>query len=154
MNKLFNYESSKIYDELIESKSYRKSNSDLGKFIDGLNQSDLKEINDAKNDSVNSLGISFETYKEKNLYLDRTWPLDFIPRIIEKTEWDYVSKGLVQRANALNQFIEDCYNDQSFFKEGLMDPNLILNSPAFKKECLGMKLKFSSWADICGSDLI
>ena len=37
MNKLFNYESSKIYDELIDSKSYRKSNSDLGKFIDWLN---------------------------------------------------------------------------------------------------------------------
>ena len=116
MNKLFNYKSSKIYDELIDSKSYRKSNSDLGKFIDGLNHSDLKEINDAKNDSVNSLGISFETYKEKNLYLDRTWPLDFIPRIIEKAEWDYVSKGLVQRTNALNLFIEDCYNAQSFFK--------------------------------------
>ena len=27
----------------------------------------LKEIDDAKNDSVNSLGLSFETYKEKNL---------------------------------------------------------------------------------------
>ena len=48
MNKLFNYESSKIYDELIDSKTYRKSNSDLGKFIDGLNHSDLKEIDDAK----------------------------------------------------------------------------------------------------------
>ncbi len=154
MNKLFNYDSSKIYDELISSKSYRKSNSDLGKFIDGLDIADLKEINEAKDDSVNSLGISFETYKEKNLYLDRTWPLDFIPRIIEKKEWDHVSKGLVQRTNALNLFIEDCYNEQSFFKEGLMDPKLILNSPAFKKECLGMKLKFSSWAHICGSDLI
>ena len=43
MNKLFNYESSKIYDELIDSKTYRKSNSDLGKFIDGLNKADLKD---------------------------------------------------------------------------------------------------------------
>ena len=35
-----------------------------------------------------------------------------------------------------------------------MDESLILDSPAFKNYCLGVKLKHNSWASICGSDLI
>ena len=35
-----------------------------------------------------------------------------------------------------------------------MDESLILDSPAFKDYCLGVKLKHNSWASICGSDLI
>ena len=55
---------------------------------------------------------------------------------------------------ALNLFIEDCYNDQNFLKDSDMDESLILDSPAFKNYCLGVKLKHNSWASICGSDLI
>ena len=101
------------------------------------------------------MGISFRVYSEEFIEgQDRSWPLDFIPRIIRKKEWVKVEKGLKQRVKALNLFIEDCYNEQKFLKDSDMEESLILDSPAFKEYCIGMKLKHNSWAGICGSDLI
>jgi uncharacterized circularly permuted ATP-grasp superfamily protein len=82
------------------------------------------------------------------------WPLDFIPRLIRKSEWLQVEKGLKQRVKALNMFIEDCYNNQNFLNESDMDKSLILDSPAYKRYCVDVKLKHNTWSHICGSDLI
>tara|TARA_B100001057_G_scaffold239435_1_gene239677 strand:+ start:1 stop:1128 length:1128 start_codon:yes stop_codon:yes gene_type:complete len=51
-------------------------------------------------------------------------------------------------------FIEDCYNKQNFLNESDIDKSLILDSPAYKKYCVDMKLKHNTWSHICGSDLI
>ena len=82
------------------------------------------------------------------------WPLDFIPRLIRQSEWQQVEKGLKQRVKALNMFIEDCYNKQNFLNESDMDKSLVLDSPAYKKYCVDLKLKHNTWSHICGSDLI
>ena len=74
--------------------------------------------------------------------------------LLEK-EWDLVSKGLKQRTKALNLFIEDCYNEQKFFKHSTMNKwDLILKSKYFFSFCKNIKLPNSSWSHICGSDLI
>ena len=52
------------------------------------------------------MGISFRVYSEDSADgQDRMWPLDFIPRLIRKSEWLQVEKGLKQRVKALNMFI-------------------------------------------------
>jgi uncharacterized circularly permuted ATP-grasp superfamily protein len=101
------------------------------------------------------MGISFRVYSEDSADgQDRMWPLDFIPRLIRKSEWLQVEKGLKQRVKALNMFIEDCYNKQEFLNESDMDKSLVLDSPAYKKYCVDVKLKHNTWSHICGSDLI
>ena len=101
------------------------------------------------------MGISFRVYSEDSADgQDRMWPLDFIPRLIRKSEWLQVEKGLKQRVKALNMFIEDCYNKQDFLNESDMDKSLVLDSPAYKKYCVDVKLKHNTWSHICGSDLI
>src|SRR5689334_5345884 len=35
---------------------------------------------------------------------DRPFPLDLVPRIIPASEWETISRGLVQRIRALNHF--------------------------------------------------
>jgi len=150
------YETSPYFDEYLNtSKRFREHTKKIGKFLESLNSSDLYEINNATESAIKSMGISFRVYTEEYVEgQDRSWPLDFIPRIIRRKEWDKVEKGLEQRVKALNLFIQDCYNDQKFLKESDMDESLITDSPAFKEYCLGMKLKHDSWSSICGSDLI
>ena len=70
------------------------------------------------------MGINFRVYSDEGSVVS-TWPLDFIPRIIKKSEWDNVEKGLKQRTMALNYFIEDCYNDQRFLNSGIINKSLI-----------------------------
>ena len=151
-----NYPTSPFFDEYLNtSQGFRTHTKKIGKFLGSLSPNDLHEINNATESAIKSMGISFRIYSEEYVEgQDRSWPLDFIPRIIRKKEWDKVEKGLEQRVKALNLFIEDCYNEQKFLKESDMDESLITESPAFKEYCMGMKLKHHSWSSICGSDLI
>jgi len=86
--------------------------------------------------------------------IDREWPFDFIPRIIAEKEWSKTEQGLIQRLRALNCFIDDVYNDQKIFKDKVLPKELLAKSVNFRKQCIGMKPAFGTWAHICGSDLI
>jgi|TARA_B100001093_G_C26836133_1_gene1018419 uncharacterized circularly permuted ATP-grasp superfamily protein len=150
------YSASPFFDEYLNSsKRFRPHTSKIGKYLGSLNSKELDDINNATESAIKSMGISFRVYSEDYIEgQDRSWPLDFIPRLIRKKEWNKVELGLKQRVKALNLFIEDCYNDQKFLSESDMEESLVTDSPAFKEYCLGMKLKHNSWSSICGSDLI
>ena len=150
------YPNASSYDEYVTPQnSLRGHSKKIGTFLESLSIEDLKEINIATEAAIKSMGISFRVYSEGSFEgQDRMWPLDFIPRLIRKSEWLQVEKGLKQRVKALNMFIEDCYNKQQFLNESDIDKSLVLDSPAFKTYCIGMKLKHSTWSHICGSDLI
>ncbi len=149
-----NYELAKSFDEYITSKkSVRKHIKKIGNFFESLALNELRDLDSATKSAIKSLGINFRIYSDTGSE-ERSWPLDFIPRIIKKSEWSIVSKGLQQRTKALNLFIEDCYNEQSFLKTSSMNNNLILKSKAYFPFCRNIKLPNSSWSHICGSDLI
>jgi len=65
-----------------------------------------------------------------------------------------VETGLKQRLKALNCFINDTYNEQTFIKEGLIPEEIIASSKNFINECIGINPRHGAWANICGSDLI
>ena len=56
--------------------------------------------------------------------------------------------------HALNCFIHDVYNEQRILKDGVVPAELVLQSPNYRKECLGMTPKHDAWAHICGTDLV
>ncbi len=148
------YELSKSYDEYITPKrTVRGHLRKIGNFFESLSVSDLQELDSATKSAIKSMGINFRVYSEEGSE-ERTWPLDFIPRIIKKSEWNIVEKGLKQRTKALNCFIEDSYNEQSFLNSGIINKSLITKSKYFLKFCKGIKLPNKSWAHISGSDLI
>ena len=99
------------------------------------------------------MGISFTVYSDEG-NIDRAWPFDIIPRIIDAREWRIIEKGLKQRLTALNCFISDVYSEQAFIKEGKMPGEIINSSKNFRKECIGMKPRYNVWANICGTDLV
>ena len=149
-----NYELAKSFDEYINSDNKVRSHiRKIGNFFESLSLTELQELNSSTESSIKSLGINFRVYSDTGSE-ERNWPLDFIPRIIKKKEWDQVSKGLIQRTKALNLFIEDCYNEQKFLKQSSMNDDLILKSKAYFSFCKNVKLPNSAWSHICGSDLI
>ena len=148
------YELSKSYDEYITSKrTVRGHLRKIGNFFESLSVNDLQELDSATKSAIKSMGINFRIHSEEGSE-ERTWPLDFIPRIIKKSEWKIVQNGLEQRTKALNYFIEDCYNEQRFLNSGIINKSLITKSKYFLKFCKGIKLPNKSWAHISGSDLV
>src|SRR3954467_15360263 len=57
------------------------------------------------------VGITFAVYGD-NESSERLIPFDIIPRVITKSEWSYLERGLNQRITALNAFLADLYGKQ------------------------------------------
>ncbi|MCX7102598.1 MAG: circularly permuted type 2 ATP-grasp protein, partial [Methylobacter sp.] len=149
-----NYKTETAYDELMCSEfqprpiSYR-----LCQYLNSLNKSDIDKRKIAAELAILEMGITFTVYSDEG-NIDRAWPFDIIPRVICAKEWRSIEKGLKQRLKALNCFIADIYDEQSFIKAGKMPAEIITSSKNFRKECIGMKPRHNVWANICGTDLV
>ena len=142
------------YDEMrCADNKARDSSFHLSSYLDSLDGDALMLRKTAAELAIMAMGITFTVYNDEG-NIDRAWPYDIIPRIIEKNEWLLVETGLKQRLKALNSFINDVYNEQSIIKAGLIPADIISSSTNFLKECQGMQPRFGAWANICGSDLV
>ena len=151
-----NYNSKNSYDEyLTPDRKLRKEAKVISKILNNYSSKDLASIENNCQSTISSRGINFKVYSaDKKAAEEKKWPLDIIPRIIPKTQWNKVTKGLKQRVKALNLFIDDVYNQKKIFKDNIVPKEIIFNSPYYVKECEGFSPKYKSWANISGVDLI
>ena len=148
------YSADEHYDELLTSAGNpRQIARNVAKLFSSCSAEELAEIKAAAELTIKDMGVTFTVYSEGE-NIDRSWPYDVIPRVISAREWASVSKGLIQRSRALNCFIDDVYNKQSIFADKVVPPEVVLDSPNFKKQCVGISPKHKVWAHINGSDLI
>jgi len=153
-NPLEDYRTNGAWDELIDSEGRPRPHArHLMQYLSSLDDKELLSRKVASEIAIREMGISFTVYTEGG-NIDRAWPFDIIPRIIELSEWRRIEDGLKQRLTALNLFINDVYNDQEILKEGIVPAELILKSRNFLEPCKGVTPPYGVWANICGSDLV
>ncbi|MDO8844219.1 MAG: circularly permuted type 2 ATP-grasp protein [Methylicorpusculum sp.] len=149
-----NYKTDNAYDELMFAEYQPRAVSHtLCQYLNTLNREDIDKRKTAAELAILEMGITFTVYSDEG-NIDRAWPFDIIPRIIDAREWKIINKGLKQRLTALNCFISDVYDQQTFIKENLIPQEIISSSKNFRKECVGIKPKHNVWANICGTDLV
>ncbi len=99
-------------------------------------------------------GITFALYGSDE-GVERTWPLDLVPRVIPGGEWSHVEAGLSQRVNTLNMFLDDIYvGDQSVINDGIVPRWLVESSEGYMPEVHGVEVPFGSRCAISGIDLV
>ncbi len=144
-----------FYDELIRVAGRpRPAAQALCKYLRALKDPDIQEYKAAADTAIHVMGITFRVYTEEEGAIDRAWPFDIIPRIIDRREWLQVEAGLEQRVKALNLFIDDLYHDQRIVKDGIFPESLLTDSKNFRPQCIGIDPPHRVWAHICGSDLV
>ena len=149
-----NYPRIDTFDELINHDNTPRPDAKiLCDYLSGLSDSELQERQVAAEFAIQTMGITFTVYSEGE-NIDRAWPFDMVPRIIEDTEWKQVEAGLKQRLQALNLFIHDLYSEQRVLKDKIIPAELIHNSKNFRQQCVGITPPLNIWAHICGSDLV
>ncbi len=151
-----NYNSKNSYDEyLTPEKSLRKEAKVISKILNSYSIKDLERIEQNCQSTISSRGINFKVYSaDKKAAEEKKWPLDIIPRIILKSQWLKVRKGLMQRCKALNLFINDVYNRKKIFKDNIVPKDLVFKSQNYLKQCEGFMPKRKIWSHISGIDLI
>lgn len=103
--------------------------------------------------AIMTAGITFTVYTDAG-NIDRAWPFDVIPRVIERREWELIERGLKQRLAALNLFITDIYNEQRIVRDGVFPAEVLHDSKNFRAACVGVRPRYDVWAHVCGTDLV
>lgn len=115
------------------------------KEIENLNQTAKKHFIDE--------GITFTVYGYDTSE-EQIIPFDFIPRIIEKKQWEILDAGCKQRVAALNAFLHDVYHEQSILNEGIIPKSQVLQHEAYQPWMLNFPLKGKIYSNISGIDII
>ena len=98
-------------------------------------------------------GITFSVYADQQ-GAERIFPFDLIPRVIPHADWKKLRAGLVQRIQALNEFLRDIYGDQRILRERKIPSDLILGAKGYLKEMCGVRPPSGLYIHIAGIDLI
>jgi uncharacterized circularly permuted ATP-grasp superfamily protein len=125
----------------------------LADLLENVSIESLVTKQQAADELFRRLGITFAVYTEGGS-TERLIPFDLIPRILDRSEWDLVERGCLQRVKALNVFLHDIYHDQEILKAGLIPPEIVLLNPAYRPEMHGVDLPKDVYAHIAGIDLI
>lgn len=125
----------------------------LNALLSALTPAEFNERRAAVNASFRNEGIGFTVYGNDE-GVERIFPFDLIPRVIPQAEWSLIERGLIQRATALNQFLEDVYHEQHILREGRIPAELVLGARHFQREMVGVTVPKGVYAHVIGSDIV
>ena len=118
-----------------------------------VNLKGLIDSRDAVNKWMERFGVRFGVYKH-GVFNEQLFPFDSIPRIISKTQWDYLEAGLKQRVKALNLFLWDIYHEKNIIRDGIVPEEFVYSSKGYMPECEGLDPVNRVYAHIAGIDLV
>jgi uncharacterized circularly permuted ATP-grasp superfamily protein len=142
------------FDEVFADEGVRGHYRSLMDRLDGLGAGELSVRAQLLDSIFRSLGITFAvTGHEEGL--ERTWPMDLVPRIIPHAEWTHLEAGLVQRVTALNSFLEDLYaGEQAALQDGIVPRWLVESSSGFLHGAMGLPAPGGARCIVSGIDLV
>lgn len=148
------YELDGFYDELIdENGNPRPFALPLIQRIESLGKQNILMRQKAAEVSFLNIGVTFTVYGSDE-GIEKIFPFDIIPRIVDYQEWITIEKGLKQRIYALNLFLDDIYHEQKIVKDGIIPVDLITSAKTFLPPCVGLNPPRRTWCHITGTDLI
>jgi len=99
-------------------------------------------------------GVTFSVHAPDGGDPDRIFPFDLIPRVVLRSDWNRVERGLIQRIAALNAFLDDVYGEQRILDEGRVPREMVETCRAWKPELRGVKPPAGVRIHIAGIDLV
>ena len=99
------------------------------------------------------IGITFAVYGEGG-DPERLIPFDLIPRILARSEWEVLSRGLSQRVRALNAFLADAYGAREILRAGRIPAKLVTGNELYREQMYGFTPPGGIYTHVCGIDLV
>jgi uncharacterized circularly permuted ATP-grasp superfamily protein len=148
------YDTEGFFDEYFADGSRPRAEVELlVRAIEGLPGDEVIRRQKSAEQALYQMGITFNVYGD-TAGTERIIPFDLIPRIIRRSEWDWIERGLKQRIYALNLFVDDIYHDQKILKDGVLPEEVIRSAGSFREPCAGLNPPRGIWCHITGTDLI
>ncbi|MEA3277851.1 MAG: circularly permuted type 2 ATP-grasp protein [Pseudomonadota bacterium] len=84
-------------------------------------------------------GVTYNVYGDAQ-GISRPWNLDLIPLLVRSDEWAVIERGLMQRAELLNQVLLDLYGPRDLIRKGLLPAELIDAYAGYLLPCHGIRV--------------
>ena len=75
-------------------------------------------------------GVKFGIYKSGEFH-EQLFPFDAIPRVITHDAFTELEKGLIQRVDALNLFLNDIYGEKQIIRDGVVPEEFVFLSSGY-----------------------
>jgi uncharacterized circularly permuted ATP-grasp superfamily protein len=144
---------SDVWDEMFGSAGIRDTYKSFVSTIQNLSVEEMTHKDELAKKLFMSQGITFTVYSSGE-GIEKIFPFDIIPRILEAAEWRHIESGIKQRLKALNIFLKDVYNQQFIVKDGIIPAKLIYSCPNFVRQMVGVQVPYDIYSHISGIDLI
>lgn len=148
------YQTDGFHDEMFDvGGQVRPEACFLLETIQSLEEGQLLRCQRAAERLLLQMGITFNVYGD-SAGAERIFPFDLIPRIVRAREWEWIERGLKQRIQALNEFIDDIYRDQKILKDKIIPEEIIRSAAFYRPQCRGISPPRRVWCHITGTDLV
>ncbi|AWK87122.1 circularly permuted type 2 ATP-grasp protein [Azospirillum thermophilum] len=84
-------------------------------------------------------GVTYNIYGDPK-GMERPWPLDMMPLLLQAHEWKAIESGLIQRATLLNAILTDLYGPQTLTRFGRLPHAVIHADPGFRRAVHGIRV--------------
>ena len=144
----------RIYDEMFLADGEPRVHCQrLRDALDNFSDEQLSSIQERVTRSFSSEGITFTVYGDDEAE-ERIIPVDCIPRLLPKAEWDSLHAGLTQRLQTLNLFLQDVYGDARIVADGVIPAEVVYDCPQYRPEMRGFTPPQGTWVAVCGTDVV
>jgi uncharacterized circularly permuted ATP-grasp superfamily protein len=149
------YDPGPFFDEAVEPDGAARAHyRTLLRHLDEMTPAMLAERERVRDAAFRTAGITFTVYGEGE-GIERTFPMDLVPRIIPADEWAHLEQGLVQRVTALNRFLDDLYvGERAVLKDGIIPKWLVTSSDGFKRQAFGIPVPHGARCLVAGIDIV
>jgi uncharacterized circularly permuted ATP-grasp superfamily protein len=143
-----------FFDEMFASPAVPRPGCELlARKLQSLLDGELASRQIAAERALLDMGITFNVYGNES-GVEKIFPFDVVPRIVEAHEWATIERGLKQRIRALNLFIDDVYNEGKIFADRVVPKELVLGASCYLSPCAGLRPPRGVWCHIVGTDLV
>ena len=143
----------RVWDEMFSQDGIRSCYANFVSAIQGLSADEMNHKDELAKKLFMSQGITFTVYSSGE-GIEKIFPFDIIPRILEAAEWKHIEAGIKQRLKALNIFLKDIYHQQFIIRDGVVPAKLVYSCPNFVRQMVGVEVPFDIYTHISGIDLI
>ena len=148
------YDPGTFFDEMFEAPGRARPHYRvLHEHLSGLDARTFDESRRAADVAFLHRGITFTVYSQDE-GIERIFPFDLVPRIIPRTEWERLERGLAQRVAALNLFLGDLYHGQRILRDRVIPADLVFGARHFRREMVGIDVPQGVYVHVTGTDLV
>ncbi len=149
------YDRGDFFDELYDaSGEVRPHYRSLVDRLAAIRPTDLERRERLRDGIFRTQGITFTVYGDGE-GVERTFPMDLIPRVIPADEWAVIEAGVRQRVTTLNRFLDDLYvGEQAALNDGIVPRWLVRTANDFRREAFGIPMPHEARCLVSGVDLI